>query len=142
MWVDGAKLLVQIYGDTIAAVASFKYLGVVLDTVCSPMAHLAARQSSFDRAAGLLCAGLSRIPSFPQKLVTYLWTSLVAPMAAYGVEVFPCPVATIESFKVKERKWWRKLLQVGGRAPNTSVHILMACPRAQLHGECAVSPCG
>ena len=132
MWVDGAKLLVQIYGDTIAAAASFKYLGVVLDAICSPTAHLSARQSSFERAAGLLLAGLSRIPSFPQKLVTYLWSSLVAPVATYGVEVFSCSVASVESFKGKERKWWRKLLQVGGRAPNTSVHILMGIPSCTI----------
>jgi len=125
VWVDGARVQIQVYGATLNAAPSFKYLGVVLNSTCSHVAHLEARQLSFDRAAALLIAGLSRIPSFPHRLVTYLWTALVAPVAGYGMDVFDLPQTAVDAFQGKERKWWRKLLQVGGRAPNATVHILM-----------------
>jgi hypothetical protein len=41
------------------------------------------------------------------------------------MELFALPCSFNTAFQGKERKWWRRLLQVGGRAPNASVQILM-----------------
>jgi hypothetical protein len=123
--VDGQVVEIKIYGQLIAAAASFKYLGVVLDSCGSYAAHAEARSSAFNRSAHLLLAGLSRIPAFPHSFVTYLWTSLVKPVANYGMELFAFPRPTVESFRAQERKFWRILLRVGGRAPNAAIQVLM-----------------
>ena len=70
VFVDGVKVEIKIYDTDITAAKSFKYLGVVLDSTCNQSAHSDARCLSFDRSAHLLLAGLSRIPSFPHKLLT------------------------------------------------------------------------
>ena len=91
VFVDGTKVEVHIYGKLIAAASSFKYLGVVLDSTCSQNAHATSRSNGFDRAAHLLIAGLSRIPAFPHTFMLYLWSSLVVPVAGYGMELFDQP---------------------------------------------------
>jgi len=80
--------------------------------------------AALDRSANLLLAGLSRIPSYPHSFMTYLWTSLVQPVPCYGMELFAYPTSVLERFRACERKWWRKLLQVGGRSPNAAVQVL------------------
>ena len=100
-----------------------------------PAFHASARCLAFDRAAHLLLAGLARIPSFPHKMLAYLWCSLVTPVSNYGMELFSFPSAFHAAFAVKERKWWRRLLQVGSRSPNTTVQILIglsSCPMLLL----------
>ena len=123
--VGGEPVLIKIYGQTISAAATFKYLGVYLDSCGSSAAHAGAKTVAFDRAAHLLHTGLSRIPSFPHSFLTYLWASLVKPVGNYGMELFPHSQSSIDAFRVRERKHWRLLLKVGGRSPNTSVQILM-----------------
>ena len=96
-------------------------------------------------------AGLSRIPAFVHRLVTYLWASIVAPVASYGMDLFAHPDATTGAFQAKERKWWRRLLQVGGRSPNATVTIAFGLPsnvitwrvrRAALFMKLASAPVG
>ena len=131
--VDGVRIEVRIYGDLIAATSSFKYLGVQLDSAaCSPTAHSEDRLAAFDRAAHLLASGLSRIPSFPHRFLTYSWLSLVVPVMSYGLEVFAHPPAFVQKARSKERKWWRRLLAVGGRAPNVAVQILFGSVHADI----------
>ena len=132
VFVDHVKVSIKIYGSEIMASSSFKYLGVTLNSTCSPLAHSTTRCLAYDRAAHLLLAGLSRIPAFPHKLVTYLWTSLVNPVGSYGMELFHHSPAFVQTFQAKERKWWRKLLQVGGRSPNEAVQVLMGLPSATI----------
>ena len=113
--VDGVRIEVRIYGDLIAAISSFKYLGVQLDSAaCSPTAHSEDRLAAFDRAAHLLASGLSRIPSFPHRFLTYSWLSLVVPAMSYGLEVFAHSSAFVQKARSKELKWGGVLLIVGG----------------------------
>ena len=123
--VDGHRVEIKIYGQLISAADTFKYLGVVLDSCGSHHAHVEARVSAFQRSAHLLLAGLSRIPSFPHSFASYLWMSLVKPVGNYGMELFVWPEPFVQRFRAQERKFWRKLLQVGGRSPNATVQILM-----------------
>jgi len=124
VFVDGVQVRVQIYGQEIGAAASFKYLGVVLNSTCTYQAHADSRETSFERAAYLLLAGLSRIPAYPQSFLLYLWSALVKPVMCYGMDVFAYPACYVDAFRARERKWWRKLLQVGGRSPNAAVQAL------------------
>ena len=96
-----------------------------MGSICSSTTHFAARQRAFDRSAYLLMSGLSHIPAFPHKLVTYLWSSLAVPVAGYGMDVFAYPQSVCFAFQSKERKWWRCFLQVGGRSPNAAVSVVM-----------------
>jgi len=50
---------------------------------------------------------------------------LVVPVVGYGMDVFSHPDAFLEAFRSKERKWWRKLLRVGGRSPKAAVQVLI-----------------
>ena len=100
-------------------------MGVVLDSTGSSAAHFAARMSAFERSAHLLMAGVARIPSFTQGCLTYLWASLVVPVVGYGMDIYVPLSQNVHSFQSIERKWWRRLLHVGGRAPNETVKVLM-----------------
>ena len=123
--VDGAHVQIKVYGAVIRATPTFKYLGVVMNSTCTHEAHFAARCTAFERAAGLLVAGLARLPSASHSFMKYLWTALVFPVACYGMELQVIPTALTDSFQNRERKWWRRLLKVGGRSPNNAVQILM-----------------
>ena len=72
----------------------------------------------------MLSAGLSRIPSYPHSFLLYLWTSLVEPAMCYGMDLFCFSETYLQSFRTRECKWWRRLLQVGGRSPNNAVQVL------------------
>ena len=125
VFVDGEQVVIKIYGRTILASQSFKYLGVVLDSTASYTSHAASRESAFERAAHLLLAGLSRIPCFTFSFLTYIWSALVKPTMCYGMDLFSFPTSYCDGFRARERKWWRKLLQVGGRSPNSVVQIIL-----------------
>ena len=71
-------------------------------------------------------------PEFPTRFVTYLWASLVTPVMGYGMELFPLSEACVKEFDTRERSWWRRLLQVGGRAPNACVQVLFGACHASL----------
>ena len=128
VYVDGRLVDIQIYGPTMAAAQEFKYLGVIMDSTCSSAGHFASRMSALDRSAHLLSAGLSKLPSYPHSLLSYLWSSLAAPVGNYGMDLFAHSQAEVQAFENKERKWWRRLLQVGGRSPNAAVSIVMGLP--------------
>ena len=130
--MDGRPVQILVYGHAIAAAREFKYLGVVMDSTCSSSAHFAARCKAVERSAHLLSAGLSKIPSYPHRLLTYLWSSLVAPVGSYGMDVFSQSVVDIQAYETKERKWWRRLLQVGARSPNAAVSVLMGLPSSAI----------
>lgn len=108
--VDGRLVRIQVYAQTIAAACEFKYLGVVLDSTCSGAAHFAARSGAVERSAHLLMSGLSRIPSYPHIMLSYLWSCLVAPVGSYGMELFAHSAGEAQAFEDKERKWGRRLL--------------------------------
>ena len=132
VYVDGSKVALNIYSTTIAAAASFKYLGVTLDHTCSHNAHAGARFASQDRAANLLISGLSRVPGYSHCFMMYLWSSLVAPVVSYGMEVFPLARPLVDTARSKERKWWRRLLKVGGRFPNATAFTFMGCDYSDI----------
>ena len=88
VFVDGAPVLIEIYGTRIVAVPEFKYLGIVIDAVASVRAHATARLSAFQRASRALLRGLMYIHGYSSTFATYLWTSMVEPVAHYGFEVF------------------------------------------------------
>ena len=48
------------------------------------------------------------------------------------MEVFPLPRPLVDSARSKERKWWRRLLKVGGRSPNSTVFTLMGCDYSDI----------
>ena len=126
--VDGRRVAVSIHGETLAATQSFKYLGVHLDACFTFTSHFENRLGAFDRACHLLLSGLSRMPAFPHKFLMYAWTSLIVPVMSYGMDVYAHPDQCIQKTRSKERKWWRRFLQVGGRAPNAAVQVLFGCP--------------
>ena len=151
VFVDGVLVDIQVYGEKVTAVPTFKYLGVVLNSTCTHDDHLAARCAAFERAAWLLHSGLSRIPSFSHSFMMYLWGALVTPVGNYGMELFAMPATAVDAMQNRERKHWRKLLQVGGRAPNHAVQILCStqhcsvewrAQRAGLVFRLANSPAG
>ena len=123
--VDGHRVVVKIYGSEINATASFKYLGVVLDASGSPAAHLDARFAAFERAGNGLINGLRRIPAHTHSFVQYLWQALVLPVALYGVELFAWAEKDQSRFMSLQRGLGRRLLKLGGRAPNdVTDHLL------------------
>ena len=64
-YVKGIEVVIKIYGEQVEAVPSFKYLGVTLEAEGGPTAHLAQRLTAFQKAAGMMMAGLAKVPSFP-----------------------------------------------------------------------------
>ena len=108
VYVDGRLVRIPVYSQNIAAAREFKYLGVVLDSTCSGAAHFAARSGAVDRSAHLLLSGLSRVPSYPHRMLSYLWSCLVAPVGSYGMELFAHSAGEAQAFEDKERKWWRR----------------------------------
>eukprot|EP00973_Karenia_brevis_P076626 10644363-Karenia_brevis.AAC.1 len=58
VFVDGQRVDVKIYGQSVTATDNFKYLGISLDEFGSPDGHIRARASAFKRAAGSFFAGL------------------------------------------------------------------------------------
>eukprot|EP00973_Karenia_brevis_P022791 3136049-Karenia_brevis.AAC.1 len=54
VYVDGQLLDIQIYGKSLEAVPSFKYLGVHFDRFGSAETHFDARLKAFSRAANML----------------------------------------------------------------------------------------
>ena len=112
--VDGRNVKTMVYGQTIAAASEFKYLGVVMDSRCNHAAHATARMLAVGRSAHLLSAGLSKIPSYPCRLLTYLLSRLVAPVANYGMDLFAYTDAERHASEAKERMWailasWRRI---------------------------------
>lgn len=78
--VDGVEAVIQIYGERVKATSSFKYLGVTLQAGGGPGAHITQRLEAFKKAAGMLMAGLAKIPAFPHNLLLFLWKTLVQPV--------------------------------------------------------------
>eukprot|EP00973_Karenia_brevis_P077291 10735822-Karenia_brevis.AAC.1 len=118
VYVDGVKIDIRVYGDPIKAVDEFKYLGVMLCARGGSRGHIGCRLDAFRRATGMLIAGLARIPSYPYSLLLYLWQTLAIPVALYGFEVFSWTSRDLEPIAAHQRCTLRRLLQVGGRAPN------------------------
>ena len=67
------------------------------------------------------------------------------------MDLFSHPSSFLDAFQKRERKWWRRFLQVGGRSPNAAVQILMGVPsctitwrvrRAALFVKLANAPAG
>jgi hypothetical protein len=123
--VDGQRIVVKFYGSEIKATQFFKYLGVVLDSCGSTAAHLEARFTATERAGNTLVNGLQRLPAHAHSFVQYLWQALVLPVALYGVELFTWTDADQSRFATLQRKFWRRLLKLGGRAPNDVTEVLM-----------------
>ena len=88
VYVDGQLVDIRIYDQRVAATPSFKYLGVHVDRHGQAQSHCAHRVAAFQRAALLLRAGMSRIPACSHSFLRFLWSTLVAPVAFYGMEVY------------------------------------------------------
>ena len=89
VFADGELVNIKIYGQSVAATPSFKYLGVVLHCSGKHSCHFEARFKAFENAASLFFAGLSRVASLSSPFAQYLWKTLVLPVATYGMSVFP-----------------------------------------------------
>lgn len=122
--VDGSVAEIKIDSNKIVATPVFMYLPVRLDSANCISTHFTNKLAALNRAAHLLATCLSRVPAYPHCFFLYLWTSLVVPICGYGMEVHSFPDALVVAARANERKWWRRLLQVGGRAPNASVQVL------------------
>ena len=72
VFVDCQGVAVWIYGEKVSATQTFKYLGVVLESSGSNSAHLSPRAVAFQRASGMLRAGLGRLPGFSHSFMAYL----------------------------------------------------------------------
>ena len=60
--IDGQIAEVRMYGEAIAAVSEFKYLGRWLNSVGSSTSHVTQRIKATERATGFLRSGIARIP--------------------------------------------------------------------------------
>ena len=127
VFVEGRRVDISIYGEKIRAESEFKYLGVTLHATNTAASHTEARMNAFDRAAGMLFAGLSRIPSFSHHFLVFLWGSLVAPVPQYGLELVIPEDRDIQKFVRIETQTWRRLLRAGGRAPIDAIHCMAPC---------------
>ena len=58
VWVDGCKIAMNIYGDTIKATDIFPYLGILLDEHGSPRAHVNNRLQALERACHSPTSGM------------------------------------------------------------------------------------
>ena len=123
--VDGTQLALYIYGARIKAVSEFKYLGVTLAANGDLQPHLSSRAAASDRAAGMLLAGIGRIPGYSHSLLTYLWRCLVQPVSLYGLELFDVEQNEIDEFAKAEVQAWRLLLHSGKRAPGDVISSFM-----------------
>lgn len=83
------------------------------------------RYDATQHASNMLVTGLLRIPCATHSFVQYLWQTLVAPVAVYGVELFTWDQEDIARFRALQIKIWRRLLQLGARAPNDITETLM-----------------
>eukprot|EP00973_Karenia_brevis_P072829 10113985-Karenia_brevis.AAC.1 len=80
------------------------------------------------RAVNAFYCGLRRIPSYGFAFLLYLWRSLVVPVGLYGAELLQEDAQQCREMFTYERRCWRNLLHVGGRAPNDLIHTLMGLP--------------
>jgi len=115
--VDGAPVQVQVYGEDLQAAQEFKYLGVTLTSGGGASAHVRTRAAAFQRAIAMLLSGLLKLPACSHSFMCFLWQSLVVPVACYGLELFTWSDAELGLFQTHQTWAWRRLLQVGGRAP-------------------------
>jgi len=125
VYTDGEAVHIKVYGQTLEARAEFKYLGVVLNSVGNVTAHASARADAFRRAIVLLLAGLSKLPAHSFEFMRFLWSSMVSPVAVYGMELFTWTDSDVAALNSHQAWGWRKLLRVGGRAPLDSVQVLL-----------------
>jgi hypothetical protein len=125
VWIDGAAVNIKIYGIELKAAREFKYLGVYVNEFGNPRAHFSHRAKTFSRAVGAFWAGMAKIPAFSFDFLNYLWRALVAPVAAYGADVYAWNEEDAEHFLECQRQAWRRMLQVGGRAPIDIVSSLL-----------------
>jgi len=119
--------VIEAYGQRIAAVSQFKYLGITLDECGSVHAHVHVRAESVLRAFGMFFIGLHRIPSYSHAFACYLWQALVVPVVVYGLEVFSWSNGDITELTSAQLCAFRRLLGVGRRAPSDCVDVLMGC---------------
>ena len=125
VWIDGAAVNIKIYGIELKAAREFKYLGVYVNEFGNPRAHFSHRAKAFSRAVGAFWAGTAKIPAVSFDFLNYLWRTLVAPVAAYGADVYAWNEEDAEHFLKCQRQAWRRMLQVGGRAPIDIVSSLL-----------------
>eukprot|EP00973_Karenia_brevis_P010366 1406155-Karenia_brevis.AAC.1 len=123
--VDGNLVDIKIYGMRIRAQSSFKYLGVTLQASGPTHLHMHTKVEAFERATNMFFSGLRRLASFSHDFQMYLWQTLVVPVGLYGAELHSDGELGAQQVLVQERTAWRRLLQVGGRAPNHVVHTLL-----------------
>ena len=121
VYVDDNAISIQIYGQSIKATSTFKYLGVHFDEYGSPHAHVEARTQAFLRGIAAFWAGLNKIPAYPHSFLLYLWSTLVAPVALYGIEAFAWEETDSAQLTKIQLQAWRRMLGVGGRAPLDAV---------------------
>ena len=115
--VDGELIELQVYGQSISASSSFKYLGVWLDAKGGRSSHVHNRRDATQNAGNMLLTGQFRIPSASHGFLQYLWQSLVFPVATYGMELFAWDSDDAAMFQKVQVSLWRRLLGIGARAP-------------------------
>eukprot|EP00973_Karenia_brevis_P021984 3023262-Karenia_brevis.AAC.1 len=121
VYADELEVKIQIYGQQVAAASAFKYLGVTVDEFGSEQAHVHARIAAFQRAVQAFKRGLWHLPSYSHSFLLYLWCSLVTPVVLYGLCLFNVSQSLLQLIADAERKAWRELLHLGGRAPTDCV---------------------
>jgi hypothetical protein len=123
--VDGVRVVIQIYGQEVAAASRFKYLGVHFNEFGSNTNHIEERTCAFERAANMLRASLRRIPSYSFDFMVFLWNTLVQPVMSYGAEVHGWTDADSQRARSEQSKAWRALLHLGGRSPAVAAQTLL-----------------
>ena len=85
------------------------FLGVTLSSTGTAAAHLHTRATSFTRAAGAFLDGLHAIPSYTHNyFIIYLWSSLVKPVATYGMELFEWLPNEVAPLLKQQTSVWRR----------------------------------
>ena len=124
VFVDGQRVQVAIYGQELTAAREFKYLGVILESTGAVKCHLDARCAALGRAIGLLTSGLLRLPGGSHEFALYLWQTLVAPVATYGMELFAWSESDCANIRKVQLQGLRKVSFLGGRAPGDITRAL------------------
>lgn len=127
VWVDGHRVSISVYGQEITAAASFNYLGVWLDSCARAATHLESRHVATLRAGNALVTGTARLPACARTFVIYQWSTLVLPVALYGVELFVWSEPQGKRFRTLQVGLWRRLLNMGGRSPRDAAESSMGC---------------
>ena len=96
-------------------------MGVMINSTGAHQEYTDNRLAAFKRAIGKFRAGFRSIPDGSFAFTKFVWKTLVAPVPAYGMEVYAWDDLDSVRFQKVQMSAWRNFLQVGGRVPAVAI---------------------